>query len=166
MEKNKMSKRVSAFFYFLLFTFCLSLFTSCNQLNVYEKDATIPKYEWHYDYIPSFEFTVDDTSAQYNLYIVLRHTDAYGYNNICLNVGQQYQADTMTYQRLDLELASDANGWQGTGMDDIWEVRKSITPGPVTFKKTGNYKFVVSQQMRENPLNDIMSVGIRVEKVK
>ncbi len=96
---------------------------------------------------------------------MLRHTDAYRYNNICLNVGTQSPADTLSYQRFDLSLGTDANGWEGSGLDDIWEVRKSITNGPVKFKKTGNYKFTIEQAMRENPLKDIMSVGVRVEKV-
>jgi gliding motility-associated lipoprotein GldH len=153
----------------LIIIFCLLssiFFVSCTQIDSFEQDATIPKYEWHYDYTPSFDFTITDTAAQYNLYIVLRHTDAYRYNNICLNVGTQWQADTVAYQRFDLALGSDASGWEGTGMDDIWEVRKSITEGPFKFKRPGNYKFIVAQQMRENPLNDMMSVGIRVEKMK
>jgi gliding motility-associated lipoprotein GldH len=162
MEKNKMSKKAIAVFYFLLFTFYLS---SCTQIDTFEQDTPIPQYEWHYDYTPSFNFVITDTSARYNLYIVLRHKDAYRYNNVCLNVGTQWQADTVAYQRFDLQLGTDANGWEGTGMDDIWEVRKSITPGPFKFRKPGNYKFIVAQQMRENPLSDIMSVGIRVEKI-
>jgi len=50
-------------------------------------------------------------------------------------------------------------------MDDIFEVRKNITPGPVPFKKAGNYTFIIAQIMRENPLKHILNVGIRVEKV-
>ncbi len=50
-------------------------------------------------------------------------------------------------------------------MDDIFEVRKNITPGPVPFKKAGIYTFTIGQIMRENPLLHILNVGIRVEKV-
>ncbi len=164
MQKNIIKKKLSMVFYFLLFTFYFSTFTSCTHLNIFEKDTTIPKYQWQYGFVPSFEFNIDDTVSQYNLYIVLRHTDAYRYNNICLNVGTQSPADTLSYQRFDLSLGTDANGWEGSGLDDIWEVRKSITNGPVKFKKTGNYKFTIEQAMRENPLKDIMSVGVRVEK--
>ena len=49
-------------------------------------------------------------------------------------------------------------------MDDIYELRKNITPGPVSFKRPGNYIFAIAQIMRENPLLHIMDVGIRVEK--
>lgn len=140
--------------------------TACTRLDVFEKNIVIPKNQWLYSLQPTFDFTITDTTASYNLYIVLRHTDAYRYNNIWLNVGTQSPGDTIRYQKFDLQLGTDAKGWEGTGMDDIWEVRKLITNGPVRFNKEGNYRFSVAHIMRENPLPNIMSIGIRVEKVK
>jgi gliding motility-associated lipoprotein GldH len=140
--------------------------TACTQLDVFEKNVVIPKNQWSNSLKPDFEFIIKDTTASYNLYVVLRHTDAYHYNNIWLNLGTQSPADTMRYQKFDLLLGTDAKGWEGTGMDDVWEVRKLITNGPVKFNRAGTYKFSVAQIMRENPLANIMSVGIRVEKVK
>ncbi len=132
---------------------------------MFEKNATIQEQQWFYNNKPSFTFTIKDTSPAYNIYIVLRHTDAYGYNNIWLSLGSQAPGDTMQYQNINLDLANDAKGWQGTGMDDIFEVRKNITPGPVPFKKAGNYTFTIAQIMRENPLKHVLNIGIRVEKV-
>jgi gliding motility-associated lipoprotein GldH len=97
---------------------------------------------------------------------VLRHTDAYIYNNIWLALGSQAPGDTMRFQNINLELGNDAMGWEGTGMDDIFEIRKNITNGPIPFKKTGDYTFTIAQIMRENPLKHILNVGIRVEKVE
>src|ERR1700739_261673 len=105
----------------ILYTFCFLLFNfylvSCKQIDLYEQDATIPKYEWSYDYNPSFTFTIADTSSFYNLFVVIRHTDAYRYNNICLNLGMHLPGDTASYQRFDLSLGQDATGWEGTGID-------------------------------------------------
>lgn len=152
-------------FFFSACCVVLSL-TSCYRLDVFEKNTAIPKNEWNYNFKPSFNFTITDTASEYNLYVVIRHRDAYRYNNIWLNIGTQSPNDTMRYQRFDLLLGTDAKGWEGTGMDDIWELRKSITNGPFKFKKTGNYIFSIEQIMRENPLLNILSIGIRVEKVK
>jgi gliding motility-associated lipoprotein GldH len=74
--------------------------------------------------------------------------------------------DTIKHQRLDLPLGTDGKGWEGTGLDDIWELRKPITSGPMKFKKPGNYSFFVQHIMRENPLDNIMSIGVRIEKAK
>lgn len=152
-----------------LFIFILSSsiwLTACTQLDVFEKNKPIPNNQWQYNFQPVFDFVIKDTTASYNVLIVLRHTDAYRYNNIWLNVGTQSPKDSMRYQKFELQLGTDAQGWEGTGMDDIWELRKLITNGPVKFNKAGNYHFSVAHIMRENPLPNVMDVGIRVEKVR
>ncbi len=149
-------------FLHLLLIFVL---TGCGKINVFEKNVHIPLQTWSYGYKPSFTFTISDTTATYNVYIVLRHTDAYKYNNLWLSLGSQAPGDSMLFQNINLQLANDQMGWDGTGMDDIYEVRKNITPGPVPFKRAGNYTFTIAQIMRENPLLHILDVGVRVEKL-
>ena len=143
-------------------------FTACARLDVFEKNTSIPGYQWQYNFQPGFDFTITDTASLYNIFIVLRHNDAYRYNNIWLNVGTQFPGDSISkYQRFDLQLGTDAKGWEGTGMDDIWELRKPLTSGPAKyFKKPGLYHFTIAQVMRESPLANVMSVGVRVERVK
>lgn len=137
----------------------------CAKINLYEKSVHIPRQEWSYSNKPSFAFNVMDTSARYNVYVVVRHTDAYKYNNLWVSLGSQAPGDSMLFQNINLQLANDKTGWEGIGMDDIYEVRKNITPGPVPFRKAGTYQFRVGQVMRENPLKHILDIGIRVEKL-
>jgi gliding motility-associated lipoprotein GldH len=149
-------------YYILLLIIFIS---SCAKLDVFEKYVEIPRHEWTYNNSPSFNFMISDTSASYNIFIVVRHTDAYNYNNLWLRVGSQAPGDTARSQNIDITLGSDAKGWEGIGMDDIFEFRKNITPGPLPFKKPGTYKFTIAHIMRENPLHHILSIGLRVEKV-
>ena len=146
----------------LLLAFCL-IYTSCKQLDVYEKDTSIPKYEWQSNFIVKGSFNISDTTAAYNLYVVLRHTNSYKYNNIWLNLGLQNPGDSMQYQKINLPLGNDATGWEGTGMNDIWEVRSLLNTQPERFRQTGTYNFSIAQIMRDNPLLHIMSVGLRIE---
>jgi gliding motility-associated lipoprotein GldH len=139
---------------------------SCAKIDLFEKQAEIPSQQWFYNNNPTFTFQIDDTASLYNFYIVLRHTDAYSYNNLWLRLGSKAPGEPMHFQNINLVLASDANGWEGTGTDDIFEVRKNITAGPVPLKKPGIYTFSIAQIMRENPLMHILNVGIRIEKVK
>ncbi len=150
----------------ILTVFIIVGLSACTQLDVFEKDTVIPKNNWQSAFQPTFDFEIKDLAASYNLFIVLRHTDAYAYNNIWLNIGTQSPGDSMRYQKFDILLGSDAKGWEGTGMDDIWEIRKLITNGPVKFNKAGIYHFKVAQIMRQDPLPNVMNTGIRVEKVK
>jgi gliding motility-associated lipoprotein GldH len=139
---------------------------SCRNLEVYEKNVPMPGSVWSGNFVPVYQFEIKDTTARYNIYAVLRHTAAYRYNNIWLNAGTAFPGDSMRYQRVELRLGNDAAGWEGSGMDDIWEVRKPLTPGPVKLGKKGLYTFSLAQIMREEKLPAIMSAGIRVEKAR
>ncbi len=156
----------SKFFYLIVLPAAASLlffYTSCTQINVFEKNTPIPKYEWKTGFAASGTFNISDTNSYYNLSLVVRHTDAYVYNNIWLNVGLQSPGDSMYFQKIDFSLGDDAAGWEGAGMNDIWEVRK-LLKAHTRFKKNGEYQFRILQIMRDDPLKNIMSVGLRVEK--
>jgi len=142
---------------------CSILLFSCRQLDVFEKNVRIPSYEWAGNHKADGTFFISDTLAAYNIYIVLRHTDSYNYNNIWLNVGLQSPGDSIYFQKLNLSLGNDA-AWDGIGMNDIWEVRKLINSQPRRFKKMGQYRFSISQIMRDDPLAGIINAGLRVEK--
>ena len=71
--------------------------------------------------------------------------------------------DTSKSVRLNVPLA-DVNGWVGTAMDDVIEQRSLITRNPVHLQP-GTYHLFVQQIMREDPLENILQAGLRVEKV-
>jgi len=148
-----------------LFLF-ISFVTSCETIDVFEKNASIPNHEWSTAFKPEIAFEITDTTSFYNIYVVLRHTDAYRYKNIWMNIYTEVPGDTLRKQRLDLLLAVDDKGWLGSGMDDVFEHRIRITGGPQKLSKPGIYKFRLEQIMREDPLQHVMNAGIRVEKVK
>lgn len=147
--------------YIILLIICSGLLFSCVKTNVFEKSTTIPGYNWNENFAVKGSFEIKDTTSAYNSYIVLRHTDAYRYSNIWLNFGLQAPGDSMHYSKINMELGTDAGGWMGSGMDDIWELRQLIV---LPFKKPGTYNYSISQIMRDNPLTGVMSAGLRVEK--
>ena len=138
--------------------------SSCKQIDIFEKNTVIPNYEWKSNFIVSGSFKITDTISAYSIYLVLRHTDAYKYNNIWLNIGLQPPGDSLIKQKVDLKLGDDANGWEGNGMNDIWELRKLLNGEPRRFKKAGEYKFTIAQVMRDEPLLNVISAGLRIEK--
>jgi gliding motility-associated lipoprotein GldH len=70
--------------------------------------------------------------------------------------------DTVKKYHQDLILADDVTGWKGVGMDDIYEHR--IELGGYEHFKKGDYIFTIEQAMREDPLKNILDVGLRIEK--
>ena len=143
---------------------CALLWSSCKPIDVYESNTGIPGYKWKSDFVARGSFQVTDTLSAYQIFVVLRHTDAYAYNNIWLDIGLQGPGDSLYTQKVNLTLANDVQGWEGTGMNDIWEVRKLLNAEPKRFKKGGTYQFSIRQIMRDDPLPHVMSAGLRVEK--
>lgn len=137
---------------------------ACNKINIYERIKLFSTHSWQDKDRPSFIFNIEDTTGLYNIFVVFRHSDAYNYNNVWLKVTTIPPGDTAATQALDLRLADNKNGWLGSGMDDIFEHRIKITRAPVRLK-AGKYSFTLQHIMREEPLQHVMSVGVRVEKV-
>lgn len=162
--KKRLLKKLLALFAVVSLSFC-----ACNlPSDVFEKDVVIPKQEWESSFKPRIDFALNeqDTNSLYNIYLVLRHSDAYNFNNIWIKGTVTEPGDTaVKSMRYDLSLATNDKGWLGSGMDDIYEHRILIQPN-TKFKKPGTYSFVLEQIMREDPLKHVLNAGIRVEKVK
>jgi gliding motility-associated lipoprotein GldH len=154
-------------FRLLIIAACLQ-WTSCSlPSDVFEKDVALPGQQWPSSYHPTFSFDIskEDTTNRYNVYLVLRHTDAYNYNNIWLRGTAQQPGDTAAHSQLyDLSLADNQKGWTGSGMDDIYEHRIEIQHS-TKFDHPGTYSFTLEQIMREDPLKHVLNIGVRIEKV-
>lgn len=147
--------------WFLLCSFVLLM--ACGKLDVYERNVSIPAQKWNESFTPEFSFLIKDTVASYRLDIVLRHTDAYAYRNIWLQFANRQPGDsTFTSERVELPLQHEGQ-WLGTGLSDILELRYPLLTN-AKFPKPGTYTFRIGQIMREDPLEHVMSIGVRVEK--
>lgn len=156
--------RSSILLFILILTGFSILCLSCRRIDYFEKNNPVSGLRWKHSQPASGRFTISDTSSPYNIYLVLRHTDRYHFNNIWIELALGPAADTLKKFTLDLPLGNDAEGWEGTGMNDIWEVRKKLTSVPLLLQKPGEYSYSISHIMREDPLEGVMSVGLRVEK--
>lgn len=159
MPKSSFVKKLSVYISFVC------LLSGCSTLDVFEKNIFFPDHEWKSNHKPSFTFTIEDTASAYHIYVIIRHEDAYHFNNIWLNIATQSPGDSVKTQLVNITLADNKKGWLGAGMDDVFDHRALITRLPVKLKK-GNYTFTLQQNMREEPLQFVLNAGIRVEKVK
>lgn len=138
---------------------------SCNTSGVFEKTEIFKNQSWPASQQLNFTCEIkDSTKNYYNIFFVLRHKETYHYNNIWLKVsatdGKNFILNNPSQE---LQLTSNTS-WLGTSMDDIIEERIPLISNPIALKK-GNYEFTISQIMREDPLENILNAGIRVEKV-
>lgn len=149
----------------LLVSACLA---GCMPSPYYQKTTVVPGYKWDYNFQPVFRFEIDDTSALYNLYFIIRHTETYPFSNIWMWIHTKQPEDTaFSRSRIEIPLAETSGKWLGRGMDGIWEQRMPITRNdqPMIFLKPGAYEIKFEQNMRINPLPEVLNVGLRVEKL-
>lgn len=142
----------------------LFFLASCDTIDVYEKTEAFGTHDWSSSKKISFTFTITDTVSSYNLFAVVRHTDAYHFNNMWLQLTTVSPDRKVADQQVKLKLG-DNQRWLGNPMDDIIEHRVLMNRYPVKLH-AGNYTFTMQQIMREDPLQYVMNAGIRVEKVK
>lgn len=140
------------------------MLSACIRTGMFEKNVSFRKHHWPIAEKPMIRFDIQDTSASYRLFFVLRHTDAYRYNNIWIKVTSTTPGDSIPQtQTFDLPLATQ-NKWNGTAMDDIIEQRILLSQRALQVRKPGTYTFTIEHLMREDPLKEVLNAGIRLEK--
>lgn len=151
--------------YYAMLLLVVMVLTGCMSSPHYQKTYAIPGQQWDYDFQPSFRFNITDTTAGYHLYFLIRHTEAYPYSNIWLKVFTREPDDTAFQEsRVEVPLAERSGKWLGRGMGEIWEQRMPITRDdkPMQFNRPGEYEIKFEQNMRINPLPEILDIGLRV----
>ena len=151
----------------LLCLTAIVIITSCNwTTGIFEKNMPFDNHEWPSSVKPDIVFEISDTVSLYNIYIVLRHTDAYHFNNIYVRATVKEPGEEKGRSGdYDLQLATNGKGWIGTAMDDIYDARLLVQP-KTRFRKSGIYHITLEQLMREDPLKNVLSAGLRVERVQ
>lgn len=152
---------------FHLFLFSLLLLVACTKIDLYEKIVPVPGQAWQSGFKPTFTFEISDTTAPYQLFLILRHNNQYSYNNIWVAVHRKSPDGKVSTVPYELQLAANEKGWLAEGMDDLYTHRIPLTPpanDTFYFNRSGAYTFTVEQTMREDPLPHMMNVGLRIEK--
>jgi gliding motility-associated lipoprotein GldH len=140
-------------------------FHSCHLNNTYEKNIEVPGFKWDYQYMPEFAVQIDDTVSQYNMYVNIRHQESYAYLNLWMVLHSSNPTGQQQKERLQLYLAKPDGQWIGEGINGIWMVSVPIKQ-KIKFPKKGLYTFALEHDMRSNPLQAILNVGFKLEKVQ
>lgn len=148
---------------FLCLVPCSLYLSSCQSINLYERVVSIPQQEWKNSFRPQFNFIIRDTQSRYTVYVILRHNEKYEFNNIWIDLTYQRKEQQPVTGQYELPLANN-NGWLGIAMDDLYEHRIRITPADGIALKAGEYIFTIAQIMRKDPLENVLNIGLRIEK--
>lgn len=151
-------------FYLILFGICfLMSINACQTIPLSEQNIIHPDHQWNSAKPEKYLFNITDTNQLYKVIFVIRHHNAYHYKNIWVELNHSSAGEKAQTETFNLNLADDQKGWLGTGMDDVYDQRIPLYAKPVKLKY-GMHTFIIKHTMREDPLQNILSTGIRIEK--
>lgn len=136
---------------------------SCNGNVVFSEYKKLPEEGWRIANTLSYDVTIDDNSKYHNVYLTVRHADAYPYSNLYLFLKTTYPDGKVSSDTLECILANKKGEWQGDGAGDLWD-NKILLKKNLHFPQTGKYTFTFEQGMRSDPLPMILDFGMVIEK--
>jgi gliding motility-associated lipoprotein GldH len=146
---------------------CLTAF-SCNTdpNTVYKQHEDIEDGKWFLKNEPTFTFEIADTTQRYNVHYLVRNSLAYPYYNLYI---KRFLLDdkqkTIDEALNELILMDEKTGKPlGDGMGDLFD-HKIVALKNYKFSRKGKYSIKIRQYMRQDPLPEVLSMGISVEKV-
>lgn len=152
--------------FLILLLLPLALLVGCIPSNTFEKNAVIKNHKWHSKDIKGYVFDIKDTTSSYLMFATIRHTDGYHFSNIWLEAETIKPDKSKKKQKIELPLAEKSGRWTGKGMNEVYEHKIRLSGNSATkFDQAGRYQIKLKQIMRENPLEEVMSVGIRLERI-
>ena len=140
----------------------ICLLMACTKNNVYEKNQDVVNNKWSWNDKKAFQVNITDTTTMYNLYVNVRHAGTYMYSNLWVKIHTRFPDGSSFDKRVELPLADKDGKWYGEGISDIYDVQVSLQQN-MYFSKQGTYTFELEQNMRQNPLPGIMSMGLKLE---
>ena len=140
-------------------------------------DAVVSEYRsmggvWHKSDAVQFTIPELDTTKVYNVFLNVRNTNDYPFNNIFLITNMEFPNGKTLVDTLEYKMAYPNGEWMGEGLGSLKE-NKLWYKEEVRFFESGNYNISITHAVRNNgevegvsTLTGISDVGYSIEEVK
>lgn len=154
-----------------LIAICVLLvaFISCDSKMLVGEMRELPGY-WEKNEVLEFDIPEMDSLKRYNLFLHLRNTNEYPFNNIFLIASIEFPHGKTITDTLEYRMANPDGSWLGTGIGTLKE-SKLWYKEQVAFIEEGTYQLRISQAVRNNgevhgvtQLDGITEVGYSIEE--
>ncbi len=137
-------------------------FSSCGPNYIYQKKHEFEADQWSYADTINFVVDIPDTLSIYNLYLEVKHSTDFSYQNLYANIYTQFPGGERLKELASLELSNNGGLWMGKCTSKYCTLNIPIQKGAY-FNVPGKYTFTLEQFMRVNPIQGIKSFAFRVE---
>jgi gliding motility-associated lipoprotein GldH len=146
----------------LLLSFIL---LSCNNNRLFEEVQSIDNSGWEKSDVKKFTIAISDTATAYDIFLHLRNKTTYDNSNLWLFVNTSAPNGDKITDTLEFMLADPSGHWLGKGLGSI---NSMLIPYKINirFPYRGIYTFEFQQGMRDDVLEGIIDIGMRVQSHK
>lgn len=144
-------------------------FASCDSKMLVGEMRDLPG-TWNKDEVMTFDIPQLDSLKSYDVFLHLRNTNDYPFNNIFLIASMEFPHGLTVTDTLEYRMANPDGSWLGTGIGTLKE-SKLVYKENVSFFEEGTYTLSVSQAVRNNgevmgvfELEGITEVGYSIEE--
>jgi gliding motility-associated lipoprotein GldH len=146
------------------------LFLACaKEKTVFEKNYDITQHQWLYKDTLNFNFDITDTSALYDIQLMVRHDNTYPFQNLYTHISTQFPNAMRLQQTLNLDLADNTGKWDGVISGNKATYKTNIQENAF-FNTLGPHTITLEQFTRRDTLEGIEQIGLalvrRAEKRK
>lgn len=160
-------KRNNAVLFFIIFVF----FFSCDKKRVFDEYKGV-NGNWETTDTIQFVFDQKDTINPYNLFLNIRNTNEYPFNNLFLIVSLKQPDSLVKIDTLEFAMTKPDGSLLGEGFSDIKESKLWYQEN-FKFKQAGKYTVKIQHALRETgsvsgieELKGVTDIGFRIEKTK
>ena len=156
------SKLYKVGFSTLLLIILATVFQSCDSNITYTESASVHAEGWSKDTAFVFTPIINEVDETYNVFIWVRHSKKYKYNNIWLKVLSEISFGNDSTHLVEIPIADKTGLWLGDCTQSMC-TKKLLLKEDVSFNQATAFKVEVMQYMREDVLKDVKNVGLEVE---
>lgn len=152
--------------FFFALTIIITVFISCDEQRVYEKNTDFDSRYWLVNEKPAFDFEIGDSLDTYNLYCNVRNSLDYPFARIFITYHLQDSTGMLLEKQMVGQLLFDEKTGEPfgeSGLGDLYDHRILLKQN-FKFPRTGKYTVSFEQFMRSDTLTGILAVGLRIER--
>lgn len=141
----------------------LLICTACSFSNdIFHSFNDIPTRGWDKRNVQKFIPRVDSSASKYDIDIELNYNNNYNYRNLYLFITAEDEAHNALFRdTLNCVLADEYGKWQGSGWGSSYQQIFNYKPG-YSFPAAGTYYISVTQGMRDDIIDGIERIGVRI----
>ncbi|QJP35914.1 gliding motility lipoprotein GldH [Nonlabens sp. Ci31] len=148
----------------------MALVSSCDEQLVNAEYHDLPQTGWAIEDVATFKIPPQDSLTSYNVFINLRNTHDYEYNNLWLISQMKFPQGKVVTDTLQYRMTEADGSFLGSGANDVYENKLWLKKG-FRFRESGTYQIALKHAMRKTgevngdaQLKGILEVGYSIEK--